>query len=137
MKPLSTLIVTILILSGCSGTSQPTADETTASLTWLALLDGGDYAATWQSSAPLFQAAVTKEDWAQKAAAVREPLGTLVSREPDGADRLTTVPGGPDGEYVVIQYESAFSNKASAVETHTIYRASPDQTWRNAGYFIR
>ena len=137
MKPLTILIAVVLTLSACSNTSQPTADEASASLAWLALLDGGDYAASWQSSAPLFQAAVSNEDWAQKAAAVREPLGTLVSRAPDGAERMSTAAGGPDGEYVVIRYQSAFSNKASAIETHTIYRPGPEQTWKNAGYFIR
>ena len=33
---------------------------------------------------------------------------------------LLALPGAPDGEYVVIQFETAFQNKARAVETVTL-----------------
>ena len=46
------------------------------------------------------------------------------------------MPGAPDGRYVVVQYDTVFENKASAVETVTPM-ADPDGVWRVAGYFIR
>ncbi len=45
-------------------------------------------------------------------------------------------PTRPDGEYVVIQYESSFEHKQSAVETVTSM-LDKDGTWRVSGYFIR
>ena len=48
----------------------------------------------------------------------------------------TSLPGAPDGEYVVIQMETSFENKASAVETITPMRDS-DGEWRVAGYYIK
>ncbi len=68
--------------------------------------------------------------------ASREPLGGLRSRRIDSATYATTLPGAPDGEYVVILYESSFENKRSAVETVTVTLDS-DGTWRVSGYFVR
>ena len=47
-----------------------------------------------------------------------------------------SLPGAPDGKYVVIQYDTVFENKSSAVET-IIPMADPDGAWRVSGYFIR
>jgi hypothetical protein len=44
--------------------------------------------------------------------------------------------GAPDGEYVVIQYDTKFDNKAAAVETVTVARGK-DGVWRVAGYYIK
>jgi len=46
------------------------------------------------------------------------------------------MPGAPDGEYVVIQYETEFEKKASAVETVTPER-DKNGTWRVSGYYIK
>src|SRR3990172_8443962 len=45
-------------------------------------------------------------------------------------------PGAPDGQYVVIQYETSFERKSSAIETITPIREK-DGKWRVAGYYIR
>ncbi len=52
------------------------------------------------------------------------------------ATRRTSLPGAPDGEYVVIQYRSEFENKSNAVETVTPMRDA-DGEFRVSGYFIR
>jgi hypothetical protein len=46
------------------------------------------------------------------------------------------MPGAPDGEYVVVQYETEFERKASAVETITPER-DKSGTWRVSGYYIK
>ncbi len=76
------------------------------------------------------------EDWVRTIEAVRRPLGDVVSRELRSADFTTTLPGAPDGEYVVVQLATEFENKASAVETVTPMK-DPDGVWRVSGYFIR
>ena len=68
--------------------------------------------------------------------AARGPLGELVSRKLKSRDYTGKVPGGPDGKYVVIQYDSVFEKKAAAVETVTPMM-DPDGVWRVSGYFIR
>jgi len=48
----------------------------------------------------------------------------------------TRLPGAPDGEYVVIQYETSFKNKRSSIETVTPILGK-DGVWRVSGYFIK
>jgi hypothetical protein len=67
---------------------------------------------------------------------VRGPLGALQDRRLAGAEYTSTLPGAPDGEYVVIQFQAKYANKASAVETLTPMKDS-DGVWRVSGYFIR
>jgi hypothetical protein len=45
-------------------------------------------------------------------------------------------PGGPDGTYVVIRFETVFEKKSAAVETVTPMR-DPDGVFRVSGYYIR
>ena len=103
---------------------------------WLALTDGGKYAESWSRASALFRGAVTVEQWGQAMRGVREPLGAVVSRSLESARPASSLPGAPDGQYVVIQYRTSFAKKASATETITPMR-EPDGAWRVSGYYIR
>ena len=83
-----------------------------------------------------YSSLVTKEDWLQKVRAARNPLGKVISRKLKGTQYKTSLLGAPDGEYVVIQYDTSFENKRSAVETITP-TLDKDAQWRVSGYFIR
>lgn len=107
-----------------------------AAESWLKLSDAGDGAATWEQAAKLFKGVVTKEQWTQALAGVRPPLGKVVSRKLTSRQYSEKLPGAPDGKYVVIQYETAFEKKPSAVETITPM-LDPDGVWRVSGYLIR
>jgi len=60
----------------------------------------------------------------------------LVSRKVKSRQLVDKLPGAPDGKYVVIQYDTVFAGKASAVETVTPM-LDRDGTWRVSGYFIK
>jgi len=107
-----------------------------AAESWLKLSDAGDGAATWEQAAKLFKGVVTKEQWTQALAGVRPPLGKVVSRKLTSRQYSEKLPGAPDGKYVVIQYETVFEKKSSAVETITPM-LDPDGVWRVSGYLIR
>ena len=107
-----------------------------AAIDWLALADSGDASASWQAAATLFRRAVPEEQWQRSLAAAREPLGAVISRELAGARYATELPGAPDGEYVVCQFNTVFEHKRTAIETVTPMRDS-DGEWRVSGYFIR
>jgi len=51
------------------------------------------------------------------------------------AQLTTTLPGTPEGEYVVIQFKTNYANKPDSVETITPMLA--DVSWRVSGYFIK
>jgi len=103
---------------------------------WLALVDSGKYAESWQEAAQYFKNAVTKDQWQSAMQSTREPLGKMLSRKLRSATFRTTLPGAPDGQYVVIQYDSSFEHKQSAVETVTP-TLDKDGTWRVSGYYIK
>ena len=107
-----------------------------AARAWLALVDEGDYAKSWDTAAGYFRAAMTKDQWQRSLAAVRAPIGKVVSREFKSAEYATSLPGAPDGEYVVIQFATAFENKRSSVETVTPM-VDEDGEWRVSGYYIK
>ena len=102
---------------------------------WLAKADAGAGADTWRETGSRFRAAVTEDDWTRKLAGVRPPLGALQSRALKSAQAANELPGAPDSEYVVFQFDSAFDKKRSAVETVTVEKE--DGAWRVVGYFIR
>jgi len=103
---------------------------------WLTIVDAGRYDDSWSAAAKLFQVAVTREQWRQAATAARGPLGNLVSRKVTSRQFATTLPGAPDGRYVVLQFAAVYKAKASAVETVTVM-VDPDGAWRVSGYFIK
>ncbi|HXZ12510.1 MAG TPA: DUF4019 domain-containing protein [Candidatus Sulfotelmatobacter sp.] len=103
---------------------------------WLALADVGKYDETWNEAAAYFKNAITKERWSDAMKSTRAPLGALLDRKLKSAKYTKTLPGAPDGEYVVIQFETSFERKKSAVETITPM-LDKDGKWRVSGYFIK
>jgi hypothetical protein len=112
------------------------AEAQSAAEQWLALTDSADYAVGWEQASGLFKAAISKEDWEKAIQAVRAPLGAVKSRKLKLSQYATSLPGAPDGEYVVIQFETEFENKASAIETVTPLK-DKDGSWRVSGYFVK
>jgi len=107
-----------------------------ASKAWLKLVDEGKYAESWNEAAQYFKNAVNKEQWKASLEAVRTPLGKVMSRKLKSKQYTKTLPGAPDGEYVVIQYETSFKNKKNAIETITPMM-DKDGKWRVSGYYIK
>ena len=103
---------------------------------WLFLVDEEKYSDSWNEAAGYFKGAVKEERWRETLQAVRKPLGKVISREVKSKSYHTSLPGAPDGEYVVIQFETAFENKKSAIETVTPMM-DKDGKWRVSGYFIK
>jgi len=102
----------------------------------LVMVDQEKYAESWKEAAGYFKSAVKQEQWEQMLPTVRKPLGKLVSRAVKSATYKTALPGAPDGEYVIIEFESAFEHKKSAIETVTPMM-DKDGKWRVSGYFIK
>ncbi|GAN69379.1 hypothetical protein AOR01nite_14940 [Acetobacter orleanensis] len=112
--------------------------ETVASVDarkWVELLDGGQWAASWNAAGTMFKAKVTLEQWVTMIQSVRHPLGRPVSRVVQSAMQTKTLPGAPAGEYQIIQFQTRFANKPDAVETVVLSREQDH--WRVSGYFIR
>jgi hypothetical protein len=138
------LFLAVVFVAGRAAAAEPAKDATkekeklavAAATSWLDLVDQGKYADSWKDAAEFFKGAITAEQWAQAADGVRKPLGKLVSRKLKTTIYKTSVPGAPDGEYVIIQFDTTFEKKKEAVETITPM-LDKDGKWRVSGYFIR
>lgn len=106
-----------------------------AAADWLRLIDAADHAGAWAAAASGFRRAVTRQAWVQASGGVRSPLGRVLERLERSARFARSLPGAPDGEYIVLQYQTTFEHKAKAVETVTVVRDT-DGRWRVTGYFI-
>lgn len=130
----------ILVMLPASAVMAQGADKEKIALVaaekWLTLIDRGKYAESWKETAEYFKTAVKQEQWEQSLVAVRKPLGKLISRKVKNKSYKTSLPGAPDGEYVVIQFQTSFEKKKSAVETVTPMM-DKDGNWRISGYYIK
>ena len=110
--------------------------EAVASMkTWLAVIDSGKYAASWETTGKTFKAHVSDSQWVDALNKTRKPLGTIISRKKQTAEHTTAMPGVPDGDYVVAVFAASFSNKKKAVETVTA--SFEDNVWKVIGYYIK
>lgn len=134
----SMLAVCLIAAAGSANAAEPEkeAAAVTAAEKWVVLVDEGKYGESWKEAAEYFKNAVKQEQWEQAAQAVRQPLGKLVSRKVKSTTYMSSLPGAPDGEYVVVEFESVFENKKKAIETLTPM-LDKDKRWRVSGYFIK
>jgi hypothetical protein len=136
MKSLLALLLILLTMSAtalCEDTAEKAAFE--SANRWLAQVDSGDYAASWETAAPMFKQSISQGEWAKMVKATRRPMGKLLSRTLKSAVYSTSLPGAPDGEYLIV-YESSFENKKSAIESVTP-SLDKDGQWKVSGYYIR
>lgn len=102
---------------------------------WLQQLDAGRYAETWRDAATMFKTAVPQPTWEQAVKSTREPLGSVQTRAETSAKTTTSLPGVPDGQYVLLTYSTRFQHKQRATETVATV-LQPDGAWKVAGYFV-
>ncbi len=110
-------------------------DAAIAAKKWLAIVDSGDYGRSWDAASPVIQNAVSKEQFVSGVKGVRVSFGALKSRTLIGAQYMESLPGAPDGRYVVMQFRTSFANKASAIETIT--PKEDGGVWLVSGYYIK
>jgi len=126
---------------------------------WLAGIDAGAYAQSWKDAHTIVQGTVTEQSWGAAMEKFRKPLGALVSRKLKSAQSAASFPRaigrhydavlqffssdvGPrttsvlEGNYVVIQFDTSFAAKKSAVEAVTL-RLDINGEWKAARYCIQ
>jgi hypothetical protein len=107
-----------------------------AAVEWLALVDAGKYVESWEKMSPGFKKAVSKRKWKSTVEKIRSPLGKFTSRKLKSAEYSKELPGAPEGEYVVLQYDSVFERKPAAIEKVTLILGQ-DLNWRVSSYAVK
>jgi hypothetical protein len=136
------LVLTVVSAGGAraaqapAGDSAAVADARAAAERWLALVDSGRYAASWDSAAVAFRRAVTQPQWVDGVQRARAPLDPLGARRFATGHFARDLPNAPPGEYVVLTYQTAAARGATVIET-VVPMKDPDGRWRVSGYFVR
>jgi len=104
---------------------------------WLATTDKVDAVASYNAAGAKFKEAVSVDRWTEALQKARTPLGALDQRTIFETTFDNKLPdGGPEGEYALVMYRTAFEKKTDSVETITLEREK-DGVWRVIGYYIR
>jgi hypothetical protein len=109
-------------------------DAEAAAASWLGVVDSGKYADSWDSTSGYFQGIVKRDQLVQQLSSVRRPMGEKVTRQLQSSTAETSMPGAPDGNYVVLLLNTEFTKKKSAVETVCMVE---DNGWKVSGYYIK
>jgi uncharacterized cupin superfamily protein len=133
-KPVSMLLA--LLLAACDSPATTLLEEAARNTAeqWLAKGDGGDHAGAWEMTTPDFRVQIRKEDWEARQETFYRQLGKPARRELIAAKYSASVPGVPEGEYVLIQYRRPIREGGPALETLTMRRAGDE--WQTAGYWV-
>ena len=130
-------VISVFALLACSFGQDPNQKAATyAAQEWLALVDAGRYADSWDGAAASFQQKFSEEQWGQTMSSFRAPLGKLMSRQLMNASYETNLPDAPIGKYYVIQFRTRFAGYPTVLETVTTMQ-EPNGQWRVSGYLIR
>ena len=112
-----------------------TTEAGQAAQRWLVLFDANKFDDCWNALAPVAKAQIGKSDFDGSLAAVREHYGAVKARRPSKVTLTHNIPGAPDGDYVVLQYDTDFANGSHGVETVVPMRTTDG--WKVSGYFVR
>jgi len=130
------LVLTIVVVAIVHADQSTEKAAQKAAESWLSIIDSGEYLESWNEAAQIFKQKISLQQWKISLESVRIPLGNLKSRRLKTAAYTETLPGAPDGKYVVIQYETTFDKKKLAIETITPMMEK-DGRWKVSGYFIK
>ena len=136
--PLWTLVFCLSQVSHFGYAANPTNEEAarTAAEDWLALVDGDKFVESWQKLDPSFAKKVGRKKWTSSLTEIRARIGKLNSRKFASAEYTKELPGAPEGEYVVVQFDCGFEKRPAALEKVTLILGR-DLSWRVAGYSVK
>lgn len=128
-----------MLLLSCSSKDNSEKEKIEAAVdsiqNWLAIVDSGAYSESWALTGKMFKDQVSDEKWNETMEKTRKPFGKNIERKLKSSKFHTSLPGVPDGVYVVAQFKSQFEKKNNAIETVTA--VFEEGKWKVVGYFIK
>jgi len=109
--------------------------DVTAARAWLSLIDAKSWEQSWSAAGTMFKSHLSPADWALASRRAREPLGAVSSRSLQKVIKTSALPGAPDGQYEMLEFQTSFALKKDATET--VVLAREPSGWKVDGYFIR
>lgn len=103
---------------------------------FIAAVDAGDWTRSYDVAGEFFQSQTSADEWAAMVQPVRGKLGSVEERRLANVQKVQSLPGAPDGDYEILQYQTKFSNE-SIISTETVILVRNADGFDIAGYFIR
>ena len=102
---------------------------------WLALVDNGKYADSWQAAAEVFRRKVDQKSWEQGLLSDRKPEGECIARTFTASESRKPPSVATDRERITIRFNTSFLNRKYAIERLTLV-FDKDGQWRVTGYLV-
>lgn len=137
MKRLSLLIVLSLIFLICSDSIADTfsAQALSTAETFAATIDSQDYQGAYLSGSALFRLTYPQSEWIDKSERTGKLLGKAQQRKLKAVRAVSTYPGLPDGDYLLVYFEVQTERKDKAAEVMLVGQVG--STWQVCSYSIR
>lgn len=135
MKFQAVVLAALVAAAAAAGATRAAQPGEAAALAWLAAGDRGAWAQSYNDAGSLFRSHTTAREWAIMGAAARGPFGPALSRKLVSEEAHRSLPGAPDGQYLILRFATRFAHKADAVETVALAREGA--AWKVDGYFIK
>ena len=103
---------------------------------WLELFDAGKYKECWENASQGLKAIAAKEEFIASLETARGRVGKALARRLKSSVYTMSLAGSPEGQYVVIQYETSFENLGTAIEV-VVPMLDQDTKWRVSGYTVK
>lgn len=109
---------------------------TAAAMQFLTLVDADKFEQSWEDTADLLKKKISRKDWNENLAKARGALGPVIERAQEGIKYSSEAKDSPEGDYIVLIFESRFQAADDITETVTVM-LEEDGVWRVAGYYVQ
>jgi tetratricopeptide (TPR) repeat protein len=118
-----------------SGATQGAATGRPIAERWRDLIESGKYGESWDALSIQAKEKITRAQWIAYLEGKRKPLGATKLREPDGDRYFKSLPGFPNHEGMVFQYQVFFLAAGPVAESVGLI-LEKDGTWKPQGYLL-
>ena len=142
MNAIRTLAIAAFVaaLAGCNFAAADEEIDTSGAMAsayrWLVLVDGGRGREAYDAASESLRKGVDQLKWEVSVDTLRKGLGGVVGRKLRSANYTRTLPGAPDGEYVMINFDTRFEKNPLIAELIVCEREK-DSVWRVGGYWVK
>lgn len=138
MKHLPIAVIFVLITCLCNSS---TATELYSSQAlaeaerFIAIIDKGDYSHAYSSASFCMHFLKHEAEWVDEQIRTRKLIGKPLSRQLKSIRSRETYPGLPDGDYLLIHYQTETEHKAKATEV--ILLRHQEKQWQVCLYYLK
>jgi hypothetical protein len=112
------------------------SEANAAAIHFISIVDNQIYGGAWVEAGGLMQDIVPQQVWTAGMRVVRQGLGVVRARKVASHRHLHVLPGGTQGEFMVITYQTQFAMKPNSIETVILIMQPPLGLWKVISYTV-